>query len=348
MDVVGRVTHGDRGPVRPGQGLLHRHHLHGHRAGPDAVVGYGLAQRLGQRVDVGRTDAGHPGRQAGGAEQWFDEDGGVMLCPIPGTARSWWFQAGPERDADGGVVAPSRESFQGLLDRHARIPGLTVAEASLLSVYRVNVRMVDRYRFGRVLLAGDAAHVHPVAGGLGMNTGIQDAFNLGWKLGMVATGEAGPGLLDTYEEERLPVAAWTLEITSDRLTAAMQAVATPGGGLDVVATKDTTGLGVGYPWSSLAGSVRGRASAPLTHRAATRACSTCLPAPTSRSWDSARPHAGRCRQSRTNRSPRCRPASCTSPTSAARTAPATGGSCSSGPTATSPSQPGRPAPSSTT
>ncbi|MDT7616651.1 MAG: hypothetical protein QOF00_4098 [Pseudonocardiales bacterium] len=186
--------------------------------------------------------------------QWFDAEGGVMLCPIPGTARSWWFQAGPEHDADGGVVEPTREGFQRLLDRHARVPGLTVAATALLSTYRVNARMVDRYRFGRVFLAGDAAHVHPIAGGLGMDTGIQDAFNLGWKLGTVATGEAGPALLDTYEEERLPIAAWTLEISSERLRDALDAVARPGGGLDVVVTKDTTGLGVGYPWSSLAGS----------------------------------------------------------------------------------------------
>jgi 2-polyprenyl-6-methoxyphenol hydroxylase-like FAD-dependent oxidoreductase len=184
--------------------------------------------------------------------QWFDADGAVMLCPIPGSTRSWWFQAGPERDADGAVVEPSLESFQRLVDRHARIPGVVLSNAALLSTYRVNVRMADRYRVGRVLLAGDAAHVHPIAGGLGMNTGIQDAANLGWKLALVTGGGAGPDLLDTYEEERLPIAAWTLDVASDRLRAAMEAISQPGGGLDVVVTKDTTGLGVGYRWSSLA------------------------------------------------------------------------------------------------
>ena len=64
--------------------------------------------------------------------------------------------------------------------------------------------MVDRYRVGRVLLAGDAAHVHSPAGGQGMNTGIQDAYNLGWKLAFVMGG-APDWVLDTYEEERLPV-----------------------------------------------------------------------------------------------------------------------------------------------
>jgi hypothetical protein len=69
--------------------------------------------------------------------------------------------------------------------------------------------MVDRYRVGRVFLAGDAAHVHPPAGGQGLNTGIQDAYNLGWKIAHVARG--GPdSLLDTYEAERLPIAAAVL------------------------------------------------------------------------------------------------------------------------------------------
>jgi 2-polyprenyl-6-methoxyphenol hydroxylase-like FAD-dependent oxidoreductase len=196
-------------------------------------------------------DVDMDGPERGVWHQWFDGDGGVMLCPIPGTARSWWFQAAPERDGDGKVVEPSQASFQRLVDRHARIPGLTLDRASHLSTYRVNVRMVDRYRFGRVFLAGDAAHVHSIAGGLGMNTGIQDAYNLGWKLGLVVGARAAPGLLDTYEEERLPVAAWTLGVTSERQRAVLEAIARPGGGLDATVTADTTGLGVGYPWSSL-------------------------------------------------------------------------------------------------
>jgi FAD binding domain len=75
------------------------------------------------------------------------------------------------------------------------------------------VRMVDRFRVGRIFLAGDAAHVHSPAGGQGMNTGIQDAYNLGWKLSAVLAG-APASLLDTYEEERLPIAAWLLGATT--------------------------------------------------------------------------------------------------------------------------------------
>ena len=81
------------------------------------------------------------------------------------------------------------------------------------SSYRPASRMVDRYRVGGVFLAGDAAHLHPPTGGQGLNTGIQDAYNLGWKLASVLRG--GPeSMLDTYEEERLPVAAAVLGLST--------------------------------------------------------------------------------------------------------------------------------------
>jgi FAD binding domain len=74
-------------------------------------------------------------------------------------------------------------------------------------------RQARQYRRGRVLLAGDAAHIHPPMGAQGMNLGIQDAVNLGWKLASVVTGRASEALLDTYHEERHPVAARVLENT---------------------------------------------------------------------------------------------------------------------------------------
>ncbi|MEU9202270.1 FAD-dependent monooxygenase [Streptomyces sp. NPDC048332] len=184
--------------------------------------------------------------------QWFDEDGAVMLCPIPGTRSGWWFQAGPETDASGSPVPPSLDSFQRLFAKHTGLPGTLLSQAALLSTYRVNERMVDRYRVGRVFLAGDAAHVHSIAGGLGMNTGIQDAYNLGWKLARVVSGRAGPALLDTYEEERLPVAADVLDLSAERLRATLEAIRKPGGGLDAANAPMPHGPGSGYPWSSLA------------------------------------------------------------------------------------------------
>src|SRR5882757_3852015 len=74
-------------------------------------------------------------------------------------------------------------------------------------------RLADRYRSGRVLLAGDAAHIHPPTGGQGLNLGIQDAFNLGWKLAAEVNGWAPEGLLDSYHTERRPVAADVLDNT---------------------------------------------------------------------------------------------------------------------------------------
>ncbi|MGW1074651.1 FAD-dependent monooxygenase [Streptomyces sp. NPDC002537] len=183
--------------------------------------------------------------------QWIDEDGAVLLCPLPGTRR-WQLQSSPELDAEGNHERPSLELFQRQLDRHARNPGLRLTNPGWLSTYRVNVRMADRFRVGRVLLAGDAAHIHSIAGGLGMNTGIQDGYNLGWKLALVVSGGAGEGLLDTYEEERLPVAAWTLKLTDERLRAVREGVRKAGVGTEAGFAPDLTTLGVGYRWSSLA------------------------------------------------------------------------------------------------
>ncbi|WP_432179308.1 FAD-dependent monooxygenase [Streptomyces sp. NBC_00063] len=78
-------------------------------------------------------------------------------------------------------------------------------EARWMSRFHSDERQAPAYRVGRVLLAGDAAHVHTPAGGQGMNTGLQDAANLGWKLAAVVDGRAGEALLDTYEAERHPV-----------------------------------------------------------------------------------------------------------------------------------------------
>ncbi|GAA1599536.1 FAD-dependent monooxygenase [Kribbella hippodromi] len=82
---------------------------------------------------------------------------------------------------------------------------IVLRELRYASRFTDAARQPERYRVGRVFVAGDAAHVHSPTGGQGMNLGLQDAFNLGWKLGAVVRGEAGSGLLDSYHDERHPV-----------------------------------------------------------------------------------------------------------------------------------------------
>ena len=95
--------------------------------------------------------------------------------------------------------------------------GLRLCDPVWLSHFQVHHRQARHYRAGRVFLAGDAAHVHSPAGAQGMNTGIQDAWNLGWKLALLARGVADPALLDSYEAERRPVGRFVLRFT-DRAT----------------------------------------------------------------------------------------------------------------------------------
>ena len=92
-----------------------------------------------------------------------------------------------------------------------------------LARFRLHRRQAATYRAGRAFLAGDAAHIHSPVGAQGMNTGIQDAWNLGWKLALVARGRAAPALLDTYHPERWPVGRVLLRVT-DRLFAAVVAI----------------------------------------------------------------------------------------------------------------------------
>jgi 2-polyprenyl-6-methoxyphenol hydroxylase-like FAD-dependent oxidoreductase len=121
----------------------------------------------------------------------------VILTPLP--ARRWRVYIRP-RSETSDLVAETGE----VLRRYA--PELELAGVENPTWFRCHSRVAVSYRAGRVLLAGDAAHACTPAEGHGMNTGLQDAFNLGWKLALVCRGEAGAGLLDTYEAERRPVA----------------------------------------------------------------------------------------------------------------------------------------------
>ncbi|NUS09811.1 MAG: pentachlorophenol monooxygenase [Streptomyces sp.] len=102
--------------------------------------------------------------------------------------------------------APELPHVQDVLDRLAPRPA-TARELRWSSVFRIGHRLAERYADGRVLLAGDAAHIHPPTGAQGMNTGIQDAYNLAWKLALAVHGVAADGLLASYDAERRPVGA---------------------------------------------------------------------------------------------------------------------------------------------
>ena len=124
--------------------------------------------------------------------------------------------AGVEKQ--GGSDVPLAE-VQGAL-REASGIDFTLSEPRWTSRYRVHHRGVDRYRVDRAFVAGDAAHIHSPAGGQGMNTGLQDAANLAWKLALALRGQANPALLDSYHDERWPVGQRVLAYT-DRMFATM-------------------------------------------------------------------------------------------------------------------------------
>ncbi|MFI8962847.1 FAD-dependent monooxygenase [Streptomyces sp. NPDC053493] len=99
---------------------------------------------------------------------------------------------------------PGLADIQAVLDRLAPRPA-TASALRWSSVFRISHRLVDRYGVGRVFVAGDAAHIHPPTGAQGMNTGVQDAYNLAWKLSLAVRGAADPRLLASYDVERRPV-----------------------------------------------------------------------------------------------------------------------------------------------
>lgn len=112
---------------------------------------------------------------------------------------------------------PSPDEFQAIVDQRAPV-GIKLGEPIWTSAFRINERQVPTYRSGRIFLAGDAANVHSPAGGQGMNTGMQDAFNLAWKLALVVRGlSTSSTLLDSFSPERHAVGAEVIS-ASGRLT----------------------------------------------------------------------------------------------------------------------------------
>jgi 3-(3-hydroxy-phenyl)propionate hydroxylase len=147
---------------------------------------------------------------------WLAPDGPLMLMPLPGDPPEWRIFVDVTHESHP-LPEPTRDSLQALLDRRALGAGRVAIDAvHWTSTYRTNLRLAHDYRHGTILLAGGVAHVFPPYGGQGMNTGIQDAFNLGWKLARLIQGKSSSALLDTYQAERREVAIDTVRQVDQR------------------------------------------------------------------------------------------------------------------------------------
>lgn len=143
-----------------------------------------------------------------------DMDRQISLCPLAGTAM---YQIQAPIPLEGDVDLSAQGLTHMVIERTGR-RDIQVESVSWASAFSMGARLADRYRVGRVFLIGDAAHVHPPTGGQGLNTSVQDAYNLGWKLAAVIAG-APQALLDSYEQERRPIAASMLGLASGLLEA---------------------------------------------------------------------------------------------------------------------------------
>jgi 2-polyprenyl-6-methoxyphenol hydroxylase-like FAD-dependent oxidoreductase len=146
---------------------------------------------------------------------YLHPDGPFVVFPIPGGRARLTGVIG-KTDPIHPRPDPTLADCQAMVDRRAGA-GFRVTDPVWLTTFRINERKVSDYRHGRIFLMGDAAHIHSPAGGQGMNTGMQDAINLAWKLAMVVRGEAGTVLLDSYSPERTAVGDMVLR-NAARLT----------------------------------------------------------------------------------------------------------------------------------
>lgn len=143
---------------------------------------------------------------------WWHNGGTVALFPFENAL--WRVFA--MRGMNGGDAAPTIEELQRRIDLHGP-RGLRLRDPTWLAAFHINERLAARYRAGRCFLVGDAAHIHSPAGGQGMNTGIQDAANLGWKLAYALNGIGDPALLlDSYEAERRPIARDVIDAAAQK------------------------------------------------------------------------------------------------------------------------------------
>lgn len=135
----------------------------------------------------------------------------VGACPLPDSDMfQWMIRLRPDEE-----VSLDKGDIVARIHAHTHDKRIQLNEIHWTSVFRPNIRLAESYRRGCVLLAGDAAHVHTPAGAQGLNTGMQDGYNLGWKLAQVLAG-ADAALLDTYEAERQPIAAGVLGLSTQK------------------------------------------------------------------------------------------------------------------------------------
>jgi 2-polyprenyl-6-methoxyphenol hydroxylase-like FAD-dependent oxidoreductase len=148
------------------------------------------------------------------ASVYWHRDGAFVIFPIsPGRYRV--LADLPPSGAEH-PPTPTLEQVQAIVNRRGP-PGMVAFDPIWLAGFRINGRKVSKYRWGRVFLCGDAAHIHSPAGGQGMNTGMQDAFNLAWKLALVIRNAADDHLLDSFSSERSKIGDEVLK-TAGRLT----------------------------------------------------------------------------------------------------------------------------------
>jgi 2-polyprenyl-6-methoxyphenol hydroxylase-like FAD-dependent oxidoreductase len=165
------------------------------------------------------ADAEADGIAPDAAHAFLSEQGMLFFFPL-GSPASWRLLAmRPTGDPTQPDAPVTLAEVQALADAYTG-GAVQLRDPVWMANFRLHHRAATRYRAGRVFLAGDAAHVHSPAGAQGMNTGIQDAVNLGWKLAHTLRGAANPAVLDTYQPERAPVGRMVLRFTDRAFTIA--------------------------------------------------------------------------------------------------------------------------------
>lgn len=225
-----------------GQEELRGRYLVGADGGRSAVRGaLGVAfpgQTLGVRAMVADVELTGLDRNAWHRFNGSDRENQLSICPLAGTTL-FQVQAPIPNEGEADLSA---DGIGRLITERTGRSDVLVSSVSWASAYSMNARLADRYRVEKIFIAGDAAHVHPPTGGQGLNTSIQDAYNLGWKLAAVLGG-ASEALLNSYEQERRPVAADMLGLATRLLGEAQSGSVRRG--------RESYQLDIGYVGSSL-------------------------------------------------------------------------------------------------